>query len=78
VLVDNYKNYSKDTWSNQAFKKAIGPGLINFEGERWLNQRRLMQPAFHHSRLAAMDGLIVSAAQALLGRWQQSYAASQP
>ena len=45
VLVDNHRNYTKDTYSNQAFKKAIGPGLINFEGEEWLRQRRLIQPS---------------------------------
>ena len=57
VLVDNARNYSKDTYSNQAFKKAIGPGLINFEGDAWLGRRRLMQPAFHHTRLEPLDGL---------------------
>ncbi len=70
VLVDNHHNYSKDTYSNQAFKKAIGPGLINFEGEAWLRQRRLMQPAFHHNRLMQLDEMIVQAADDMLDQWQ--------
>ena len=78
VLVDNHRNYTKDTFSNQAFKKAIGPGLINFEGEAWLRQRRLMQPAFHHSRLEPMDGMIVQATLDMLDRWQISRTNHQP
>ena len=73
VLVDNGRNYSKDTSSNQAFKKAVGPGLINFEGEAWLERRRLMQPAFHHNRLERLDGMIVEAAEQMLDRWQMHY-----
>jgi cytochrome P450 len=78
ILVDNQRNYSKDTYSNQAFKKAIGEGLINFEGEAWLRQRRLMQPAFHHSRLEKLDRDIVQATQVMLDRWQTRYNAEQP
>jgi cytochrome P450 len=77
VLVDNARNYSKDTYSNQAFKKAIGPGLINFEGDAWLSRRRLMQPAFHHNRLEPLDGMIVEAVQEMLDRWQVHYNAGQ-
>lgn len=70
VLVDNGRNYSKDTYSNQAFKKAVGSSLLNFEGEAWLRRRRLMQPAFHHTRLEQLDGMIVDAVDEMLARWQ--------
>lgn len=73
VLVDNHRNYTKDTYSNQAFKKAIGPGLINYEGNEWLRQRRLIQPSFHHSRLERLDGMIVQAAREMLDQWQADY-----
>lgn len=78
VLVDNNRNYSKATYSNQIFKKVVGDGLITAEGEAWLWQRRLMQPAFHHTRLESLDGLIVDAARAMLARWQQSYSMNEP
>jgi cytochrome P450 len=78
VLVDNNRNYSKDTYSNQIFRKVAGDGLITAEGEAWRRQRRLMQPAFHHSRLEQMDGLIVAATQAMLDRWQPRYEQGQP
>jgi cytochrome P450 len=74
VLVDNNRNYSKATYSNQIFKKVVGDGLITAEGDAWRWQRRLMQPAFHHARLERLDGLIVQAAQEMLGRWDERYA----
>ena len=73
VLVENQRNYSKDTYSNQAFKKTIGESLINLEGDAWLHQRRLMQPAFHHTRLETLDGMIVQATQEMIARWQAHY-----
>jgi len=78
VLVENYHNYSKDTYSNQAFKQVIGEGLINLEGDAWLRQRRLMQPAFHHSRLERLDGMIVQATLDMLDRWQVFSESGQP
>jgi cytochrome P450 len=78
VLVDNNRNYSKDTRSNQIFGKVVGQGLIVAEGETWRKQRRMMQPAFHHTRIEKLDGLIVEVAQSMLDRWQHAYEANQP
>lgn len=78
VLVENHRNYSKETYSNQAFKKIIGEGLINLEGEAWLRHRRLMQPAFHHSRLEKFDSMIVQATLDMLDRWQINFKSGQP
>lgn len=78
VLVEKHRNYSKETYSNQAFKQIIGEGLINLEGDAWIRQRRLMQPAFHHSRLEKLDSLIVQATLDMLERWQGLYRQSQP
>lgn len=78
VLVDNNRNYSKDTFSNQIFKRVMGDGLITAEGDDWRWQRRLMQPAFHHARLEKLDGLIVEAAQTMLDMWQEHYERGEP
>ena len=78
VLVDQHHNYSKDTYSNQAFKSAIGPGVINFEGDTWLRQRRLMQPSFHRARLEPLSEMIVQTVQVMLDRWQIRYQQGQP
>ena len=78
VLVDNNRNYSKDTRSNQIFGKVIGEGLITTEGEIWRKQRRMMQPAFHHTRIEKLDGLIVEVTNSMLDRWQHAYESNQP
>ncbi|HXL37744.1 MAG TPA: cytochrome P450 [Ktedonobacteraceae bacterium] len=46
--------------------------MIN-DGESWLHQRRLMQPAFHRKRIATYGSIMTGAAEKLLERWQ-SYA----
>ncbi len=78
VLVDNNRNYTKDTYSNRLFTKVVGEGLLTSEGERWRKQRRMMQPAFHHTRIERLDGMIVQAAQDMLEQWQKAYEARQP
>lgn len=77
VLIDNNRNYSKETYSNHMFKTVIGDGLLTSEGEVWRRQRRLMQPAFHHTRLEKLDGLITGEAQCLLERWAEAHAAGE-
>ena len=78
VLVDNNRNYSKATYSNQIFNKVVGEGLLTAEGETWRRQRRMTQPAFHHTRLERLDEMIVEAAEAMLDGWEVSYHAGQP
>lgn len=73
VLVDNNRNYTKDTYINQMFKKVVADGLLTSEGETWRRQRRLMQPAFHQNRLARLDKIITERAGNMLERWEQAY-----
>jgi cytochrome P450 len=78
VLLDNNRNYSKATSSNLIFDKIVGEGLLTSEGETWRKQRRMMQPAFHHSRIEKLDGLVVSATNSALENWQRAYNQNQP
>ncbi len=78
VLLDNNRNYTKRTSSNLIFNRVVGEGLLTSEGETWRKQRRLMQPAFHQSRLRLLDEMIVSATQAMLEGWQGAYVAGRP
>ncbi|MBL0286992.1 MAG: cytochrome P450 [Bacteroidetes bacterium] len=57
VLQLNHKNYTKDFAMHQ-LSMALGNGLLTNDGESWLHQRRLAQPAFHKKRLEGMLGLM--------------------
>jgi len=70
VLVDNHANYSKATLINSLFKQAIADGLLTSEGRQWRRQRRLMQPAFHHERLAGIGARVTDATLAMLESWE--------
>lgn len=70
VLVDNNRNYSKETHTNQVFNKVVAEGLLTTEGEVWRKQRRMLQPAFHRSRLEPMDVMVAEATGSMLRRWE--------
>ena len=51
ILQENHANYLKSQ-DYQLLKGLLGNGLVTSEGELWLRQRRLIQPAFHRQRVA--------------------------
>jgi cytochrome P450 len=68
VLQDNYQNYLKG-FTFEYLKPLVGLGLLTAEGDYWLTQRRLVQPAFHHQRLDRATEDIVTAAEELCDSW---------
>ena len=72
VLAKNHKNYRKPDSFNQPASLLAGKGLLTDEGPSWLSQRRLVQPAFSRQRLAALDGPIVRATEAMIERWRRA------
>jgi cytochrome P450 len=71
VLVTNWRNYRK----GQLIRRVgllLGNGLMVSEGELWRQQRRMVQPAFHHILIASVYDSIRRANLALLDRWQRS------
>ncbi len=50
VLVTNHRNYIKSP-AYKELKLALGNGLITSEGDFWMRQRRLAQPAFYKKTL---------------------------
>lgn len=71
VLQDNYLNYRKSKFYGP-LKPMLGGGLFMVEGERWLNQRRVANPAFQGCRMPALLDFMVTATAEMLDRWQAS------
>jgi len=73
VLVDNQQNYGKDPGHSAQLKALAGDGLTMSEGDLWLRQRRMMQPAFQRQRFSGYVAGITEAAQAMLNRWETQF-----
>jgi cytochrome P450 len=63
VLLKAHKNYRKPDIFYKAVSLLVGNGLFTNEGEGWMNQRRLAQPAFHGQYLLQLAPLMVAAAE---------------
>lgn len=70
VLQDNARNYSKRTLQFTNLALVTGQGLLTSDGEFWLRQRRMAQPAFHRHRIAGFGEAMTGAALRMLERWK--------
>ncbi|TLV03289.1 cytochrome P450 [Dyadobacter luticola] len=50
ILQQNNKHFKKGS-SSKMLRPVLGNGLVVSDGDFWLRQRRLVQPAFHRERL---------------------------
>jgi len=53
----------------KANMRLFGEGLLTSEGDFWLRQRRLTQPAFHRARVAAYGTTMVEYAERAMRGW---------
>lgn len=75
VVLENVRNYEKRYGQ---IGDLLGAGLVTSNGGQWLQQRRLMQPAFHHQKIAGFAEAIVAETERFLERWQQAARAGRP
>ena len=78
ILQDNNRNYSKDVFDYNLLRRVLGQGLLTSEGESWLRQRRLAQPAFHRRRITDFGALMTGATVEMLDRWHPHAERGQP
>jgi len=69
ILVTKNSNFIKH-FALRLNPRVLGKGLLTSEGDFWLRQRRLVQPAFARSRIAVYAPAMVAAAQRLIADWQ--------
>jgi cytochrome P450 len=68
VLVTHAASFHKGRGLERA-KRLLGEGLLTSEDPVHLRQRRMMQPAFHHQRIAGYGEAMVEHAERLTAGW---------
>jgi cytochrome P450 len=72
VLVTNNRCFIKPMDFRLPFFRGIfGNGLLTSEGDFWLRQRRLAQPAFHRNRIADYGSKMVAYCEQMLATWPE-------
>ena len=72
VLMDNSKNYQKDTIQLRILSSGLSDGLLSVEGERWEIQRRTLAPLFARRTVSSFTNAMVATADDLAARWKRS------
>ena len=69
ILVTDARKFSKGHGLQRA-RILLGNGLLTSEGEPHRTQRRLVQPAFHHDRIAGYASTMVDYGRRLSDNWK--------
>ena len=69
VLRDNHTNYQKSELSAKTAARLFGNGLLFSNGEFWLKQRRLIQPAFHLQKIQGLQQIIATTVQDVIAEF---------
>ncbi len=70
VLVSRHHNFLKHFFAFDLNPRLAGNGLFTSEGDFWLRQRRMMQPAFHHQRIAQYGRVMSTYAERMADTWR--------
>src|SRR5262245_47006973 len=70
VLVRNYKNYRKPEFLREPVRLLLGNGLFSSEGDFWLRQRRLAQPAFLRGAVVRLAAPMSAAVEGPTRTWE--------
>jgi cytochrome P450 len=73
VLVARARDFVK-TPGMRLLQRLLGDGLFVSEGDLWLRQRRLMQPAFHRQHIAAYGQIMATCATRRAAGWHDGAA----
>ena len=69
VLVTQNKKFGKGR-GFRILRSVLGNGLVTSEGEVWLQQRRLMQPAFQKAQVETYGPTIIDQTLRRIANWQ--------
>src|SRR5215217_5462460 len=71
-------SYRKDNVFYEEIRWSLGDGLLNSQDDRWLRQRRFIQPLFTRRRIAGYAASMAEEAAALVAAWRPAAAAGNP
>jgi len=71
VLVDAARSYDKSTIQYRSLSLVTGEGLLTSDGSIWRDQRKVLQPAFHHAALAGIGSHVTEATQRIVRDWER-------
>ena len=75
VLATNARNYTKSPrLTSPRGKRLSGEGLLTMSGEAHVNQRRMMQPAFHQKAIAGFADMMVHTTTEAIAGWREERA----
>jgi cytochrome P450 len=74
ILVMNYRRYMKGYGLQELKRRIVGTGLLTSELPFHRRQRRMVQPALHHKRIAAHADWMAAAADRAQARWKDGAA----
>lgn len=78
VLQKNHRKYRKSPMHFDKLAHFLGYGLLTSEGDYWLRQRRLIQPSFHRTRLAALTNIMQQAIDDFIIKFDNTIQAEKP
>jgi cytochrome P450 len=70
ILVEQPERFQKPRLIKRAFRPLAGNGLFTSDGALWRQQRKLMQPAFHHKQLTSYADVMVAHTLRMLDSWR--------
>lgn len=70
VLVTKNQYFVKDEGFKAFTRPVFGDGMVTSDGDFWLRQRRLAQPAFHRQRIAAYGDVMTGFAARTVELWR--------
>ncbi len=68
VLVEDAEDFPKSVIVADTLGLLLGDSIFVSNGEVWKRQRRMMTPAFEHTRVKVVFGMMMAAADAMTGR----------
>jgi cytochrome P450 len=76
ILQDNYKNYVRGR-SVETGRVLLGNGLPLIDGDFWLRERRMLQPAFHRERLGKLANVVTNVIDVFMQHWEAKLRSNQ-